>query len=151
MIDIKSIFTLAAFLTKENKREQVVGNNTFCFEDVHVYNGSLGSTELQSSPTRVSAPRAVGHHRPATGLGKGWPPRGPLNLAGEKGTGFPRGSLVRDPPANAGHTGSIPGSARCPGGGHGNPLQSSCLGNSMDGGAWRATVHGVAKSRAQRK
>ena len=149
MIDIKSIFTLAAFLTKENKREQVVGNNTFCFEDVHVYNGSLGSTEHQSSPgpTRVSAPHAPGHHRPAMGLGQGWPPRGPLIFDGEKGTGFPGGSLVRDPPANAGHTGSIPGSARCPGG-HGNPLQSSFLGNSRDGGAWRATARGVAKSRA---
>ena len=149
MIDIKSIFTLAAFLTKENKREQVVGNNTFCFEDVHVYNGSLGSTGLQSSPgpTRVSAPHAPGHHRPAMGLGQGWPPRGPLIFDGEKGTGFPGGSLVRDPPANAGHTGSIPGSARCPGG-HGNPLQSSFLGNSRDGGAWRATARGVAKSRA---
>ena len=43
--------------------------------------------------------------------------------------------------------GSIPGLGRSPGGGHGNPLQYSCLENSMDKGAWRATVHGVAKSR----
>ena len=42
--------------------------------------------------------------------------------------------------------GSIPGSGRSPGGGCGNPLQSSCLENSMDRGAWRATVHGVTKS-----
>ena len=42
--------------------------------------------------------------------------------------------------------GSIPGSGRSPGGGHGNPLQYSCLENPMDRGAWRATVHGVAKS-----
>ena len=42
--------------------------------------------------------------------------------------------------------GSIPGSGRSPGGGNGNPLQYSCLENSMDGGAWWATVHGVAKS-----
>ena len=41
--------------------------------------------------------------------------------------------------------GSMPGSGRSPGGGHGNPLQYSCLGNLMDRGAWRATVHGVAK------
>ena len=47
--------------------------------------------------------------------------------------------------------GSVPGSGRCPGGGHGNPLQYSCLQNPMDRGAWRATVHGVAKSRTQRK
>ena len=52
-------------------------------------------------------------------------------------------------PANAGDTGdmgSIPGSWRSPGGGHGNPLQYSCLENPMDRGAWRATVHVVAKS-----
>ena len=41
--------------------------------------------------------------------------------------------------------GSIPGLGRSPGGGHGNPLQYSCLENSMDKGAWRATVHGVAR------
>ena len=43
----------------------------------------------------------------------------------------------------AGDLGSIPGSRRSPGGGHGNPLQYSCLKNPMDRGAWRATVHGV--------
>ena len=42
-------------------------------------------------------------------------------------------------------TGSIPGSGRSPGGGHGNPLQYSCLENPMDKGAWRAAVHGVTK------
>ena len=41
---------------------------------------------------------------------------------------------------------SVPGLGRSPGEGHGNPLQYSCLGNPMDGGAWRATVHRVAKS-----
>ena len=46
---------------------------------------------------------------------------------------------------NAGDVGSIPGSRRSPGEGNGNPLQYSCLGNSIDRGAWRATVHGVAK------
>ena len=45
----------------------------------------------------------------------------------------------------AGDPGSIPGSGRSPGEGNGNPLQYSCLENSMDRGAWRATVHGVAK------
>ena len=51
---------------------------------------------------------------------------------------------------NAGDKGrwsSIPASGRCPGGGHSNPLQYSCLGNPMDGGAWWATPHGVAKSQ----
>ena len=50
--------------------------------------------------------------------------------------------LYRD----AGDTGSIPGSGRSPGGGHGNPLQYSCLENPRDRGAWQAAVHGVAKS-----
>ena len=59
--------------------------------------------------------------------------------------GFPGGSLVKNPPANAGDVGSISGSGRSPGEGTGNPLQYSCLENPMDGGAWRATVCGVAK------
>ena len=46
-----------------------------------------------------------------------------------------------------GDLGSIPGSGSSPGEGNGNPLQYSCLENPMDGGAWWATVHGVAKSR----
>ena len=56
--------------------------------------------------------------------------------------------VVKDPPASAGDIrdmGSIPGSGRPPGGGHGSPLQSSRLENPMDRGAWRATVHGVAE------
>ena len=53
--------------------------------------------------------------------------------------------MVKNPPANAGHMGSIPGLGRSPGEGNGNPLQDSCLGNPMDRGAWRATVHGVTK------
>ena len=59
--------------------------------------------------------------------------------------GFPRGSVVKNPPANAGDVGLIPGSGRSPGEGNGNPLQYSCLGNPMDRGAWWATVCGVAK------
>ena len=54
--------------------------------------------------------------------------------------GFPGGSVVKNLPANAGDGGSIPGSGRSPGEGNGNPLQYSCLGNSMDGVAWPATV-----------
>ena len=50
---------------------------------------------------------------------------------------------------NAGDPGSIPGSGRSPGEGNGNPLQYSCLENPTDGGAWKATVHGVAKSWTQ--
>ena len=54
--------------------------------------------------------------------------------------------MVKNPPANVGEVGSIPGSGRSPGEGNGNPCQYSCLENSMDRGAWRATVHGATKS-----
>ena len=59
--------------------------------------------------------------------------------------------VVKNPPANAGDLGSIPGSRRSSGGGHSNPLQYSCLENPMDRGAWWATVHGVTKSQTQLK
>ena len=58
---------------------------------------------------------------------------------------FPGGSDGKEFACNAGGLGSIPGSGRSPGGGNGNPLQCSCPENSMDRGAWRATVHGVTK------
>ena len=54
--------------------------------------------------------------------------------------------MVKNPPANAEDVGSIPGSGRSPGGGNGNPLQYSCLENTMDGGTWLTTVHRGAKS-----
>ena len=66
--------------------------------------------------------------------------------------GFPSGAVVKNSPANVGDArdaGSIPGLGRFPGEGHGNPLQSSCLENSMDRGAWQATVLGVAKSQTR--
>ena len=53
--------------------------------------------------------------------------------------------MVKNPLANAGHWGSIPGSGRSPGGGNDNPLQYSCLGNRMDREAWLVTVHGISK------
>ena len=60
--------------------------------------------------------------------------------------GFPGGSVVKNPPVNAGDTGSMPGSGRSPGGGNGNPLQYSYPRNPMGRGAWWTTVYGVAKS-----
>ena len=60
---------------------------------------------------------------------------------------FPGGSDAKESACNAGDPGSIPESGRSPGEGNGNPLQDSCLENSMDKGALRATVHGVAKSQ----
>ena len=59
--------------------------------------------------------------------------------------GFPGVSDGKASACNVGDPGSIPGSGRSPGEGNGNPLQYSCLGNSMDGGAWRAAVHGITK------
>ena len=63
-----------------------------------------------------------------------------------QGVGLPGGSVGKESACNEGDLGSIPGSGRSPGGGHGNPLQYSCLENPMDRGAWRATVHGVEKN-----
>ena len=63
--------------------------------------------------------------------------------------GFPGGSEVKVFACNVGDLGSIPGSGRSPGERNGNPLQYSCLENPMDGGAWWAIVHGVAKSQTR--
>jgi len=60
--------------------------------------------------------------------------------------GFPGNSEVKASACNAGDLGLIPGLGKSPGEGHGNPFQYSCLENPMDGRAWWATVHGVAKS-----
>ena len=62
--------------------------------------------------------------------------------------------MVRSLAVDAGDirdSGLIPGSRRSPGGGHGNPLQDSCLENLMDRGTWQATVHRVAESQTQLK
>ena len=63
-----------------------------------------------------------------------------------QGLGFPGGSMGKESACNAGDSDLIPGSGRSPGGGHGHPLQYSCLENPVDRGAWQTTVHGVAKS-----
>ena len=61
--------------------------------------------------------------------------------------GFPDSSDSKEYAYSMGDLGLIPRLGRFPGGGHGNPLQYSCLENPMDRGAWQATVHGVAKSQ----
>ena len=63
--------------------------------------------------------------------------------------GFPGGADDKESAYKAGDVGSIPRSGRSPGGGHGNPLQCSCLENPMDRGARWATVHGVVKRRTR--
>ena len=55
--------------------------------------------------------------------------------------------MIKNLPANAADIGSIPGLGRSPGGGNGNPLQYSCLENSMERGTWWAIVHGITKSQ----
>ena len=60
---------------------------------------------------------------------------------------FPGGSVMKNSPASAGDTGSVPGWGRFPRKGNSNPLPYSCLENSMDRGAWQSTVHGVTKSQ----
>ena len=62
---------------------------------------------------------------------------------------FPCGSDDKASAYNAGDVGSIPGLGRSSGEGNGNPLQYSCLENPLDGGVWKAKVHGVTKSRTQ--
>ena len=59
---------------------------------------------------------------------------------------FPGGSDGKEPACSARDPGSISGPGRCPGEGNGNPLQYFCLENSMGGGAWQVTVHGVVES-----
>ena len=61
---------------------------------------------------------------------------------------FPGGSVVRNPPANAGDVSLIPRWGKSSGEGDGNPVQYSCLGNPMDRGAWHATVHEFVKSQS---
>ena len=85
---------------------------------------------------------SMGSHRVGHGLKR-------LSSSSNGSVGFPGGSVLKDLPANAGDTkdvGSFPVSGRSPGGGYGNPLQYSCLGNPMDRGTWWATVHGISKS-----
>ena len=63
--------------------------------------------------------------------------------------GFLDGSVVKNPPANVGDMGLLPGSGRSPGGGNGNPFQYSCLGNPMDRRPWWAAVYRVSKTQTQ--
>ena len=73
-----------------------------------------------------------------------------LSIRDENRIGHKCPVFRQNPPANAGvagEAGSIPGLERFPGGGHGSPLEYSCLENPMDRGAWWATVHMVAKSQ----
>ena len=83
-------------------------------------------------------------------LGAGWRHWQKLSASPHLDSGLPRclwWERTHRSAGDVGDAGLIPGAGRFPGGGHGNPLQYSCLENPMDSGAWRATVPGVAKSR----
>ena len=69
-----------------------------------------------------------------------------FTLSMEVFTGLPQWLSGKESACNAGDVGSISGSGRFSGGGHGNPLQHSCLENPLDRGAWQAIVHGVTES-----
>ena len=84
----------------------------------------------------VTCPRSYSQQETEPGFG-------PVSL------GFPYSSVDKESACSAGDPGSIPGLGRSPGEGNGNPFQYSCLENPMDGGAWWATVHGVAKSQTR--
>ena len=66
-------------------------------------------------------------------------------MPNDKVKGFPDSSVDKESTSNAGDLGSILGLGRSPGEGHGNPFQYSCLENPIDRGAWRATVHRIAR------
>ena len=74
------------------------------------------------------------------------PPHSTDALKGDSvNSGLPCGSAGKESTCNAGDLGSIPELGRSPGGGHGNPLQDSCLKNPMDRGDWQAMIHRIAK------
>ena len=80
------------------------------------------------------------------GAGQGWGSPGSCHRLCGDSLGFLGGSDGKESACNAGDQDSIPGSGRSPGEGNGYPSQCSCLENSMDRGAWQATVHGVTES-----
>ena len=110
--------------------------NVFCCHGPHGlfplphFSAASGFSSFGNQCFRVSSALSAGCHC----LGPGF----------KDTLGFPGGSVIKNPLASAGED-SIPESGRSPRGGNGNPLQYSCLGNSVDRGAWWATVHRVTK------
>ena len=92
---------------------------------------------VRSPPSQPTAP--LGHHHQDTCQGQPLASMCPFpNI-----WGFPGGSDGKESACNEGDLGLVPGSGRSPGEENGNPLQYSCLGNPLDRGIWRATVHEV--------
>ena len=118
-------------------------------ESLHLLRWQAGSLPL----SRLGSPRAAYHHSVSL-----IPKRRPIPAYSSRFSvyvdyqGFPGGTSGEEPPASAGDIrdlGSVPGWGRSPGGGHGHPLQYSCLENPMHRGAWQATGRGVAKSQTR--
>ena len=121
----------------------------------------LGSCPFLSpclKPCQSSWPRAqLAAFRPCNMEGEVWWALRAIGKSQEKSSwknplrslGFPGGSDGKESTCSARDLGLIPGLGRSAGGGHGNPLQCSCLENPVDRGAWRATVHQVAKSQTR--
>ena len=114
--------------------------------------GFPGGSEVKVSACNAGDPGSI----PGLGRSPGEGNGNPLQYSGLENfmdytvhVGFPGGSEVKVSACNAEDLGSIPGSGRSPGEGNGNPLQYSCLENTMDGGAWWATVHGFRKSQTR--
>ena len=105
----------------------------------YLYNGFPGSSAGKESACSAGDPDLIPGLGRSPGEGIGYP----LQYS----WGFPCGSAGKQSACNAGDLGSIPGLGRSLGEGSSYSLQYSCLENSMDRGAWWATVHGVAKSQ----
>ena len=86
---------------------------------------------------------------PSGGLQRHWESGRQIKAPAQLCSGFPGGLDGKESACNAGDPGSVPGLGRSPGEGTGNPLQYSCMENSMDRRAWWATVHRVTKGQTQ--
>ena len=98
---------------------------------------------LKPAPTCSSPTRLASHACSMKGPLQTLFPSVPVLRGADVGSSFPGGTVVKNLPVNAGDPGSIPGSGRSPGEGHGYPSQYSCLENSMDRGAWCSRSMGL--------
>ena len=112
---------------------------------VYVFMGFPGGSEVKASTWNGGDLGSISGLGKCPGEGKGYL----LQYSGLENSMDLYGSEVKASAWNAGDLGSIPGLGRSPGEGNGTLLQYSCLENPMEGGAWSATVHGVAKSRTR--
>ena len=96
---------------------------------------------------KITAVRSHLFHHVKGPVGKKEERKEKLNIIWAPVEGFPGCPVVKNPPANAGDMGSIPGSGWSPRDGKGYPLQCSCLENPMDEGSWQVIVHGVTRVR----